>query len=450
MASGCAPGDGKPLEVWPIVPLVWLGCDALTAMRALHVIAGIVSALLVYLLASQFASRAVAFVSALLTATSPWMVFFQRLAVADTYLCAAGLVVLYAVGHLVYKPDWRAVILLSVSLPLAAMAKMPVGFIFMGALPLALVLMPPDDRAALLKEKPKLLLAYAPVLFLLCIVVAVALLQIWHGEAPGFGLRLVLEKTRTPDRLALLSSNLSRLAEEFLSPLTPVPVVLMIVGVLISLGRGHWTQRWLAIWSVASIGMIIVVARFWGSRYFLFAVPPLIISVVCGWQRALRYLPSHVKSLVALVILLPSLAYMTYQSSLRIFDPLSARWSKNDWGYITSWASGYGYPELARYLQTAPDAPPMIYTLEVGTAMQLWAYLPPEWLARVQQLQIVNGAALGPDERRALLLDRTPAWLVMPSAAEPGDRFAAAHLRGIVGFYKPGSTTEVTLYEVRP
>jgi len=443
-------GDGKPLEVWPVLPLIWLGCDALTCMRALHVVAGIASTILVYSLASQFTSRAIAFIGALLTATCPWIVFFQRMAIADTYLCAAGLLVLYATTRLIRGPDWHSVILLGVSLPLAAMAKLPVGFIFLAVFPMALACVPSTERTRLLKEKRKLMLAYVPVLFLLCIVVAVALLQVRRGEAPGFGLRLVLEKAQAPDRFALLASNLRQLADEFLAPLTPLLVIIMIIGVLVSLGWGRWPQRWLTIWSVTSIGLIVSVASFWGSRYFLFAVPPLIIGAVCGWHLVLNRLSGRIKSFAVLALLLPCLVYMTYQSGLRIFDPLSARWSARDWGYITDWSSGYGYPELAQYLQSAPDAPPVIYTLEVGTAMQLRAYLPPEWASRVQQLQIVNGRHHSPEEARAYLLTRGHAWLVTPSAVEPGDQFAAAHLRRIAGFPKPGSTIEVTLYEVIP
>ena len=37
-------GDGKPLEAWPLVPLVRLGLHPLTAARAMHVVAGMIGA----------------------------------------------------------------------------------------------------------------------------------------------------------------------------------------------------------------------------------------------------------------------------------------------------------------------------------------------------------------------------------------------------------------------
>ena len=50
-------GEGKPLEAWPMVPLVRLGVPTLAAARALHVLAGMVGAVLTYRLARQLGDR---------------------------------------------------------------------------------------------------------------------------------------------------------------------------------------------------------------------------------------------------------------------------------------------------------------------------------------------------------------------------------------------------------
>lgn len=443
-------GDGKPLEVWPVLPLVWFGCDALTSMRALHVIAGIVAVLIVYLFVSQFAERSIAFISALLTAVCPWNVFYQRLAIADTYLCMAGLIVLYAAFQVIRKPDCRAFFLLGVSLPLAALTKMPVGFIFLSALPLALLWIQSEERSRLFQAKRRLLIAYTPTICLMIMVVAIVAFQVWHNEAPGFGIRLVISKAQSTNRLSLVVSNLIRLVDEFSAPLTPAIAFMLWVGVFLSLGRGSWVQRWLASWSLLSLGLIVTVSAFWGSRYFLFVVPPMIISAVNGWQLVFNRLSSRYRVIIMLVILVLSIIYMAYQSGLRIFNPPLARWSRGDWGYISDWPSGYGYPEMAEYLLSAPDIPPVVYTFEVGTAMQLLAYLPKGMEHKVQQLQLVDGKYLTVEEARAYLLDHSPAWLVTRSGADPNDPWASKHLRRIVGFRKPCSTVEVTLYEVIP
>src|ERR1700677_3193008 len=67
-------GEGKPLEAWPMVPLVRLGLHPLTAMRALHVLAGMIGAVLTYWLALQLSNRNTAFVSGVLFAICPFVV----------------------------------------------------------------------------------------------------------------------------------------------------------------------------------------------------------------------------------------------------------------------------------------------------------------------------------------------------------------------------------------
>ena len=74
-------GDGKPLEAWPMVPLVRLGLPPLMAIRAVHVLAGMIAAVLTYRLALELSDRDTAFVSGALLALwiSRWL--FQLAAV---------------------------------------------------------------------------------------------------------------------------------------------------------------------------------------------------------------------------------------------------------------------------------------------------------------------------------------------------------------------------------
>ncbi|MEO7208683.1 MAG: hypothetical protein ABI145_18425 [Steroidobacteraceae bacterium] len=50
-------GDGKPLEAWPMAPLVRLGLPPLMAIRAVHVLVGMVAVVLTYRLALGSSSR---------------------------------------------------------------------------------------------------------------------------------------------------------------------------------------------------------------------------------------------------------------------------------------------------------------------------------------------------------------------------------------------------------
>jgi 4-amino-4-deoxy-L-arabinose transferase-like glycosyltransferase len=442
-------GDGKPLEAWPVIPFALLGADPLLADRILHALAGMASVLLVYALVRQMAGIRLAFVSALLTAVCPLMVFYQRMTLADTYLCAAGLFAMLAALRYVQHPTIRAALLLACAMLVAAFAKLPVGFIFTLALPIALLWMPRAERAAHLNTAAlrRLVIVYAPIALLLAGIAAVSAYQVLHGQAPGFGLRLVIEKTTSSDRAAMAASNLGRLVDELAAPITWPLAIVALAGIVLAIVRGDWRQRWLATVSALPLCAMMVAASFWGSRYILFAIPLLLVNAVSGWQIIVQRLPARSRVFAGVAVFVVCLGLMSCLSGLRIFAPLSAQWSVKDREYITDWSSGYGFPELADYAQRE-NAPPVIYTLEVGPAMQLRAYLPAAWQERIQQLQIVGGEVLDYPQRYEYLLAHSPAWLVTARDLDPGEEFVATHLRPIASFTRPMSNLAVRVYEV--
>jgi 4-amino-4-deoxy-L-arabinose transferase-like glycosyltransferase len=109
-----------------------------------------ISAVLTYRLALQLNDRDTAFVSAALFAICPFVVNLQRFAESDIFMCAAGAWVLLSVVQFIQSPARRHAINLAGSLVLAAFCKFPVGFIFLMAMPVALLLMPSLERRSLL------------------------------------------------------------------------------------------------------------------------------------------------------------------------------------------------------------------------------------------------------------------------------------------------------------
>src|SRR5882757_5917701 len=96
--------DGKPLEVWPMIPLARLSPAPLPAIRALHVLVGMCGAVLTYLLARRLGNLLQAFVCGALFAICPFVVYLQRLAMPDTMLCTAGIAVLLGTLALCESP----------------------------------------------------------------------------------------------------------------------------------------------------------------------------------------------------------------------------------------------------------------------------------------------------------------------------------------------------------
>ena len=320
--------EGKPLEAWPMVPLVRLGLHPLTAMRALHVLAGMIGAVLTYCLALQLGHRNTAFVSGVLFAICPFVVNLQRFADSDMFMCTAGLWVLLCVIQFIQSPTWWHAIEFASGLVLAAFCKFPVGFVFLIAMPLALLSMPLHERRTLLRPPvlKKLIVAHAPVALLALVVITVAIIRGRSGRTLGFGVQdfLGIGMGRYRDITEVIGIPRIKLADELTTQLSFPVMVIGLIGLAAAVLGRDWRQRWLI--AVGAVPMLCIgfLAAFWFPRYLLFTLPPLIVAAVSGWQglalRAGRY-----RRPVQIGILSVGVGFTGYQSALIIFDPTAAR-----------------------------------------------------------------------------------------------------------------------------
>lgn len=453
--------DGKPLEVWPMVPLVRLGLHPLTAMRALNVLAGMAGAVLTYLLARQLGDRTTAFVCGACFAICPFVVYLQRLALAETFLCVAGIWALVSVLQFMRSPTtWHAV-LVAASLFLVAFCKFPVGFIFLILMPLAFATMPAAERRNLLRQPAltRVLAAHVPVLLLALVVAVVATVQVWRGQAPGFGLTILagVGMGRFQGIAKAFGVPGTSLTGELAAQLSWPVVVIGGIGIGASLIVGDWRQRWLvAVGAVPMLGMALL-AKFWYPRYLLFTLPPLIIGAVLGW-RSLAPRFGRYGYPLELGVLAICVGLLGRQSALLILDPRAANWSQVDRvSYFEGWSSGYGYREAANFILASPDVPPMIYSLDGHSSYQLRTYLPPEWTGRVKPIIYgEDGKVLRVQTARLEnLLANLPAWIVISEQLLPGylnSSFGPGaekiNLRQIAKFDKPGTRAQLAIYVV--
>jgi hypothetical protein len=456
-------GDGKPLEAWPMVPLVlWLGFDPLTAARALHVLAGMIGAVLTYRLALHLNDRTTAFVSGALFAICPFVVYLQRLALSDVFMCTAGVWELASVLRLIESPTWRRATTLALSLVLVAFCKFPVGFVFLASLPLALLLMPAPERRRL-QQRPGLtraIAAHIPATCLALAVLLVAILRVQRGQSPGFGIQDLfgiglghyegIETVMGVPRPTLLGE----LAAQLSWPVTVVGLLGLIAGAVLN----DWRQRWLIVVGAIPLLAVGLLTNFFFSRYLLFTLPPLIVASVAGW-RALAARAGLWRRPLELGALAPCVAIMAHQSALLVVDPLAANWSPVDrFQYFEAPGSGFGYPAAAQFVRASPAAPRMIYSLDSYSAYQLLTYLPADWRGRIKPIyyRADGKVARSNAERLENLLGATPAWLIVPEQLLRGDlesSFGSSNpdqlrLRQIAAFNKPGMHTRLAIYEV--
>jgi 4-amino-4-deoxy-L-arabinose transferase-like glycosyltransferase len=454
--------DAKPLEAWLMVPLVWLAPHPLAMIRALHVFAGMLGALLTYRLALQVGDRWTAFTSGVLFAICPFVVYLQRLALSDMLMCTAGTWVLLRTLELINAPTTANSGRLAVALVLAAFCKLPIAFIFMGSLPLALVLLPSHERHPLLHQPvlTRVVAAHAPAALLAAAIAVTAVIRVRHGHSPGFGLVAFIGVGMGGFNSIAQAIGLPRpnLITELTAQLSWPVVTIGLVGLVTSALRRDWRLRWLiAVGALPMLG-IGLLATFWYSRYLLFTLPPLIVAAVAGWQELARRARPFAQPL-KLAASAVCVGLMGRQSALLILDPPAARWSPVDrFQYFEGWGSGYGYPEAAQFVLAAADPPAMIYSLEGHSAYQLRTYLPAEWRDRVSPIFYAHdGQELRSEAAKVRnLLSRTPVWIIIP---EPllhyylDSTFGAASgaqlgLRRIAEFNKPGSRGQLAVYEV--
>jgi 4-amino-4-deoxy-L-arabinose transferase-like glycosyltransferase len=444
-----------------MAPLVRLGLPPLMAIRAVHVLAGIIAAVLTYRLALALGDRGTAFVSGVLVVICPFVVYLQRLALSDILMCTAGLWALLSASKFLQSRTWRHAVELAIGLLLAAFCKFPVGFIFLISVPLALVLMPGGERRSLLHAPAavKLLAAHAPVVLLGVVVTLTAIVRMRSGQSPGFGLQdlIGLSMGRYRDIAAVIGVPRAKLLAELSAQLSWPVTLIGFVGLAAGVFLNDWRHRWLTAVAMLPMLGIGLLAEFWFSRYLLFTLPPLIICAAAGW-RSLSVRAGRFRLPVEMGVLAVCIVFMGRQSALIVFDPVAANWSPLDrFQYIGGWTSGFGYPQAAQFLLQSAGAPSMIYSLDGHSAYQLRTYLPEQWANRVKPIFYgQDGTALrSEDARMKNLFSQTPVWVIVPQQLLHGymdssfGRINAAriHLREIAAFDKPGSHSRLAIYE---
>ena len=289
-------------------------------------------------------------------------------------------------------------------------------------MPLALLQLPSHERRTLLHPPvlAKMLAAHVPAALLALVVAVTAIVRLARGQSPGFGLQIVMGIGigQYEDIATVIGVQRPNLVNELTAQLSWPVAALALIGLAASALSRDWRLRWLiAVGALPMLG-IGLLAGFWFSRYLLFTLPPLIVGAVSGWRR----LSQHARQFrlpVEAAVLAVCVGFMGRQSALALILNPTARTVGRRWTrfqYFEGWGSGYGYPEAARFVLAARDAPQIVYSLDGHSAYQLRNYLPAQWSSRVRPIFYgPDGKALGSETARLEnLLSRTPAWIIIP------------------------------------
>lgn len=341
--------DGKqPLFMWLTIPFLKIIFDPLVAARTLSAIAGLGTvvgiALASYLLFKNWRLTSVATV---LSAALPYLVFFDRMALADSLLTMfvlwAFILSYLSVSHLRLDMSQLA----GFALGFAWLTKSPAIFAVVMS-PTLLIFLPNFQFKTIFKSFCLLTITF-------CISFGMYNILRLGPEFHQIALRnqdyvySLTEVLRHP--LDPLIPHLKDSFSFYLYLLTPIGLLFAFWG-LIEGRLTHWRSRLvLAAWWLIPVVAQSFIAKSFTARYLLFTVPFAVILIAHAIEHISQKTQKHLLVYVAsALIFFPSLA-IDYQLLSRPEDAPLSRIERS--GYLEEWTAGQGIREVSAYLRQA-------------------------------------------------------------------------------------------------
>ncbi len=342
--------DGKtPLFMWVMMPVFKVISDPLEAGRTLAIVSGFGTLLGVFLLGLVFFNRRIALFSAFLVAITPFVIFFDRMALVDTLLSAFVIWSILLSLLMVRYPRIDLAMVLGYFLGGGLLTKTP-GMFNVVTVPLAALTM--NFKAA---GRVQRVLKMAGLL-VISIAIGLGIYNILR-LGPGFSTLSGRNSDYVRNPMDLLNNPL----DPFLPHLGDVmewwqlffgyPLILAIfAGAIFTIVKRN--KYMLTILLIALVPTIIQMCllRTFTARYFLFTVPPFLIAAAFGIDALLEKFKKWQALLGAGIIILLLIWPVMFMQKL-LFDIENAPLPKNERrGYLEDWTAGYGLREIASYL----------------------------------------------------------------------------------------------------
>ena len=355
--------DGKqPLFMWAVIPFFKVFSDPLVAGRIVSVFSGLGTLIGIFVLIRiLLKSRKISWFACLIYAISPFSIFFDRLALADSSLTMFGVWTLVFAVITVRKVRLDTAMLTGFSLGGALLTKTPATF-FATLIPLTLIL---HEWPKKLRERFNKFSIFI-FLFTFTYVIAYGMYNILR-LGPNFHMIASRNKDyvyplshifQTP--LDPFKPFLDRILEYFWILGPSVLVLLIIIGTYVGLKEKRRETLILLAWGILPIIAAAEFSKTMTARYIYFSVPYLYIisSLAFGYSRyskpinfggRLRWIiGKRIVTGLMIVFVLHSL-YLDYQY---LTDPQSANLPRSERsGYLEEWTSGYGIKEVSEYVR---------------------------------------------------------------------------------------------------
>ena len=124
--------DGKtPLFMWVVVPFLRIFSDPLVAGRLPSVLSGLATIIGMVVLGKKFFNLKVGLIAGFILTVTPFTVFFDKLALADSMLAAYSIWSLILALDFIQKPNIKKILLLGLTLGAGIWVKTPGLFSFL-------------------------------------------------------------------------------------------------------------------------------------------------------------------------------------------------------------------------------------------------------------------------------------------------------------------------------
>lgn len=342
--------DGKtPLYMWLMTPFFKIFSDPLFAGRFLSVLAGFFTLLGAIYLNWRCFGKSAALWAGLLIAITPFVVFFDRMALVDSMLAAFSIWALNLALILVNNARLDISMILGYILGGGLLTKTP-GLFNVLMLPVTFIVF---DWSKNNRQKN--------------FIRTVAFFVI----SAGIGMFIYNLLRLGPGFESLSSRNqdyifpFSRIFTSPLDPLVPhlkdltdwfpklftVPILFFaLLGTILALITKNKTALVILFWFLGPLLAELFLLQTFTARYILSAVAPLLC--LGGWAISLIIKKINFKReiviLMVLMLILPMALIFNFQI---LTDPAKANLPREERsGYLEEWTAGYGFPEIANFL----------------------------------------------------------------------------------------------------
>jgi len=342
--------DGKqPLFMWLTIPFLKLFTDPLFATRALSAFSGLATSLGIFFLSLKiFKSKKAGVIAALLCIVSPYLIFFDRLALADSLLSMFGVWIILFSIITVQSGRFDFAMITGFLLGGALLTKSPALF-FSILIPITWLLSDfPKKVSKIVKHLINLVILFIPTY-----LIGYGMYNILR-LGPNFNMVGSRNFDYVYPYSHILSSPLDPFMPffdrsfEWIRMMGPWPILLLaFFGIFLNLKR-HFREIFvLFILFIFPISVQSEFAKVFTARYILFSLPYLFVLATSSFLKTNKF----IKDILIFIIIYTVFISLRFDYLL-LTDPEKANLPRSERsGYLEEWTAGTGIKEISELIK---------------------------------------------------------------------------------------------------